>query len=155
MTGLFRLVAFWTASILIAAVLFGCSPKTESNLKDCKFGRLGGDQAGALSKAAAESLIQAINRGSNVRVKVTFLAGDKDSRNSEVWFEPVSITILDSVVYAESSPLKWPPSRFSWTNGDAAVGAIAMRASSNGKLSWVQKDESSRSESAPISWCLS
>ena len=142
-------------ALLTLACVGGCNAAPKSEPSSCPVGQIGSDANGRISASDQKKLISAVNNGAKIRVKVTLLAADKDSTNTEVWFEPVSISVLNSIVYAESPALKWPPSRYSGYNEDTAVGAISLRASSDGKLALVQENDSAKSEGAAISWCLS
>ena len=141
-------------AVLGLGTLGACTKHADENQAFCAGGRFDGDATGALPAKAVAKLTEAISAGADVRVKVTFLAADKDSANTDFWFKPVAVSVLRSVVYAESAPLKWPPTRYSWQIDSTAVGNIPIRASSDGKLSWVQGDGSAKTESAPISWCV-
>jgi hypothetical protein len=120
----------------------------------CSKGWLVSSGTYGLNRAASEKLVNSINAGYSVKVRLTFAPGDKDSLPTTFWFEPIALAILDDVVHAESAPLKWSPSRYSWANDATAVSTISIRASSNGRYDWVQGEEPSKTEATEIGWCL-
>jgi hypothetical protein len=99
-------------------------------------------------------LIAGVRSGRQLAVRIFIPPGDSDSKPTEFWFSPTAVMILDDIVHAESAPLRWPPSSYSWTSDSTAVGTVSYRVASNGAVASVQGDQAARSEPRQVAWCL-
>jgi hypothetical protein len=142
--------------LAVSAFMAGSAAYAQEPATACPGGLLEARDESGLNPSQTIKLSDHVEKGRTVRVRVFQSPADADSTTSVFWFTPISIRILNGLVFAESPPMRWGQSAYTWTNTSVMVEPISYRVGSNGQLEGYQPagDAKISSERAKIDWCL-
>ena len=138
MAALPKLASSLAPMLALLAFMAGTAGYAQEVVTACPNGLLESRDVSGLNPSQTVKLSGHVEKGRTVRVRVFQSPADADSTASVFWFTPISIRILNGLVFAESPPMRWGQSAYTWTNTSVMVEPISYRVGSNGQLEGYQ-----------------